>query len=76
MSNIEYRLLGFIKKYSSAIFLVVALMLTACILGIILLWVLKNGTKTGTVNLITLLHVTVYTCVLFLPTMHERYGYI
>ena len=38
--------------------------------------VLKSEADMSVYRLICLLHISVYTCVLFLPTMHERYGYI
>ncbi|MCR5700813.1 MAG: hypothetical protein K6G76_01565 [Lachnospiraceae bacterium] len=57
-------------------FKLVAVCFTVAILGVIAVWKLKSNVKMDLFRLIFLLHVTVYTCVLFLPTMHERYGYV
>ena len=54
----------------------VAVLFTAALLGLVLLKVLKHDRSMTTYRLVFLLHITVYTCVLFLPTMHERYGFV
>lgn len=54
----------------------VAIMLTVCILAFfMLLWMLKKYAAEGK-NLIVMAFILAYTCVLFLPSMHERYGYL
>ena len=57
-------------------FKMVAVIFTISVLGIIMLKVINSNIEMNNYQLILLFHVTVYTCVLFLPTMHERYGYI
>ena len=57
-------------------FSIVAICFTMCVLGAILFWAIKRNISLNYSNLIYLLHITVYTCILFLPSMHERYGYI
>ena len=52
-----------------------AVMLTVCILAFfMILWLRRKYTTTGK-NLIIMAFILVYTCILFLPSMHERYGY-
>ncbi len=57
-------------------FKVVALFFTLFLLGLIALFYLHKCSNTNLFQKTYLLHLTVYTCVLFLPTMHERYGYV
>ena len=54
----------------------VAILLTVCILAFfMILWMQKKYAATGK-NLIIMAFILAYTCVLFLPSMHERYGYL
>ena len=57
-------------------FKMAAVSFTVLLLCWLLFWVLKSGADMSVYRLICLLHISVYTCVLFLPTMHDRYGYI
>ncbi len=57
-------------------FKIIAVCFTAWILGMIVLWVIKHNITIDNTNIIFFLHLIVYTCILFLPTMHERYSYI
>ena len=53
-----------------------AIIFTVCVLAfIMLLWVRGKYITSGK-NLIILAFVLAYACVLFLPAMHDRYGYI
>lgn len=53
-----------------------AIMLTVCILAFfMILWMQKKYEATGK-SLIIMAFLLAYTCVLFLPSMHERYGYL
>lgn len=52
------------------------IMLTVCILAFfMILWIRKNYAAEGK-NLIIMAFTLAYTCVLFLPSMHERYGFL
>lgn len=64
------------KNNNYSEFKAVAVLFTAALLGLVLLKVLKHDRSMSTYRLVFLLHITVYTCVLFLPTMHERYGFV
>ena len=55
---------------------VITILFTICILGLIVLVVFKRNIRIDRDSMLYLLHITVYTCVLFFPCMHERYGYI
>lgn len=57
-------------------FKIVATIFTVFLLGLIAVFYIKNCSDASFFQKVYLLHITVYTCVLFLPTMHERYGYI
>ncbi len=57
-------------------FKLIAVIFTAAVLGILLLLVLRRQIIPTRETLTGLLHITVYTSVLFLPVMHERYGYL
>ena len=61
------------KNY--AMYSKVAILLTIFILSLQTFYVLYKKIDISKENLISLFFVTVYTCVLFLPSMHERYGY-
>lgn len=52
-----------------------AILLTIAILGIQLFYIMYKRIEITKESMINLFFVTVYTCVLFLPSMHERYGY-
>ena len=65
---------GINNDYSE--FKVIASVLTVVLLGGLLLWTMKSEFKMDLYKLVSLLHISVYTCILFLPTMHERYSYI
>lgn len=52
-----------------------AIMLTVCILAFfMILWLRKKYAAEGR-NILIMTFILIYTCVLFLPSMHERYGY-
>ena len=57
-------------------FKIMAVVFTTTILGGILMKVISSNYSLDLYGLILLLHITTYTCILFLPTMHERYGFI
>ena len=57
-------------------FKMMATIFTVIILGMLLMCVLNSKRTMDLYRLILLLHISVYTCVLFLPSMHERYSYI
>ncbi len=57
-------------------FKILASVFTVMVLGMILMRVINSKCTMDIYRLVLLMHITVYTCVLFLPTMHERYGYI
>ena len=52
-----------------------AIAITALILILLMLWWKKKFPSTDSTNLLALGFLIVFTCVLFLPSMHERYGY-
>lgn len=53
-----------------------AIIFTVCVLAfIMLLWIRGNYATTGK-NLVVLAFILSYACVLFLPSMHERYSYM
>lgn len=61
---------------SYAVFKWVAMLLTVGILLLfIVLWIKKKVTFTF-INVISMAFIMAYTCVLFLPSMHERYGFL
>ena len=68
--------LVFADKDYTRHFSVIAICFTMCILGSLLFWAIKQNITLNHSNLIYLLHITVYACILFLPSMHERYSYI
>ena len=52
------------------------LLFTICVLAVLMLvWIQQSRKTTGT-DLLLLAFILAYTCVLFLPAMHERYGYL
>jgi len=63
-----------IEQYVSMRFGV--LLFTICVLAVLMLvWIQQNRKTTGT-DLLLLAFILAYSCVLFLPAMHERYGYL
>lgn len=50
--------------------------ITVFVLVLLMLWWLKKGYKTEGENLYMMAYLLTYTCVLFLPSMHERYGFL
>ena len=52
-----------------------AIFLTAAILAALMIHWLRSKVKAKGENLICMAFLLAYTCVLFLPAMHERYGY-
>lgn len=59
-----------------AIFSKIAIILTVAILMVYLLIWYKKKVKLTYGNLFSMALLIVYTCVLFLPSMHERYGFL
>ena len=59
-----------------AMFSRVAIVLTVGILLVYLIIWLKKRVRLNFANLFSMAFLVVYTCVLFLPAMHERYGYL
>lgn len=53
-----------------------AVFLTIVVLAAIMLWCIINNVELTNQNMIYLAFILSYTCVLFLPQMHERYGYL
>lgn len=54
----------------------VAIIFTIFILTLLLYSLKDIKTELSSYTKLLLLHVTIYSCVLFLPSMHERYGYV
>ena len=52
------------------------LLFTICVLAVIMLVWIQQNRKTNGTDLLLLAFILAYTCVLFLPAMHERYGYL
>ncbi len=57
-------------------FRIIAILFTVAALGLIVSLLLRRGIEYDVRTLTFLLHITVFTCVLFLPSMHERYSYL
>ncbi len=53
-----------------------AVFLTIVVLAVIMIWWIANNVELNNQNMIYLAFTLSYTCVLFLPQMHERYGYL
>ena len=49
---------------------------TIVILGLIVMYILKKSPKLNNLTLLKIAFLMTYTCVLFLPSMHERYDYL
>lgn len=60
----------------SAILKPAAILLTIAILAVLMLCFLKNRIIITPVTLLYMAFIMVFTCILFLPTMHERYGFL
>lgn len=52
-----------------------AILLTISILTLLLFYIAHNKIQMNAQNTVMLLFLSAFTCVLFLPAMHERYGY-
>jgi len=53
-----------------------AVLFTICVLAVIMLFWIREKYSTNGKNLMILAFLLTYTCVLFLPAMHERYGFL
>ena len=53
-----------------------AILVTVLVLAGLMLWWFLASYSTGSGNLIIMAFLLAYTCVLFLPAMHERYSYL
>ena len=53
----------------------VAILLTVTALGALFFWIAYHKIEMTGENTVMLLFLSAFTCVLFLPAMHERYGY-
>lgn len=53
----------------------VAILLTVTALGALFFWIAYHKIEMTRENTVMLLFLSAFTCVLFLPAMHERYGY-
>lgn len=53
-----------------------AMLLTVVILAALMIWWIERKIVLNSKNLVYMAFLCVYTCVLFLPQMHERYGYL
>lgn len=53
-----------------------AIALTVVILGIWMVFWLVRKVRLDAENMLYMMFILAYTCVLFLPAMHERYGYL
>lgn len=57
--------------------LVIAIILfTICVLAALMVYWITKKYSTAGINMIIMAFLLSYTCVLFLPSMHERYGYM
>lgn len=52
-----------------------AILLTVAIIGLLAVILLKSRIELNSKNIVSIAFILVYTCVLFLPLMHERYGF-
>ena len=55
---------------------VIAVLLTVCVLGMQYIWIVKRDIQMTKSNCLWIAFLTSYSCVLFLPAMHERYGFL
>lgn len=54
----------------------IGILLTTVILAALMIWWISNKIELNNKNIIYVAFILSYTCVLFLPQMHERYGYL
>ena len=62
---------AFYKAHQSA-----AIFITVAVLAALMIWWIVKRIALNSKNMIYMAFLSAYTCVLFLPQMHERYGYI
>ena len=55
---------------------IAAILFVFCILAAIMVWWIRENYATTGKNLLIMAFLLSYTCVLFLPAMHERYGFL
>lgn len=53
-----------------------AIVVTVFVLAVLMVWWIRRACAPTGKNLYMMAFLLVYTCVLFLPSMHERYGYL
>ena len=53
-----------------------AICISACVLALMMFWWLQKSYDAEGKNLYIMAYLLIYTCVLFLPSMHERYGFL
>lgn len=53
-----------------------AIIVTVFVLAVLMVWWIRRSCAPTGKNLYMMAFLLVYTCVLFLPSMHERYGYL
>ena len=53
-----------------------AIVMTVFVLALLMIWWIRKSYQPSGMNLYMMAFLVVYTCVLFLPSMHERYGYL
>lgn len=64
---------GVVSEYNAYKWM--AILLTTAILGFLAVMIWKNKIELNHRNTLSVAFLLVYTCVLFLPAMHERYGF-
>lgn len=55
---------------------VAAILLTFAVLALLMVWIINKNISITAENALFISFIIVYTCVLFLPGMHERYGFL
>lgn len=65
----------FVEDYYSEL-KTMGILLAICLLGILLVVLMNNVQKIEHTDVIYIAMITVAVCILFLPAMHERYGYL
>ena len=53
-----------------------AVLFTVCVLAVLMVFWIRENYSTSGRNLLILAFLLAYTCVLFLPSMHDRYGFL
>ena len=53
-----------------------AIVMTVFVLALLIIWWIRKSYQPSGMNYYMMAFLVVYTCVLFLPSMHERYGYL